>query len=184
MGRLVSDLLLLANLDEGRAPERAPLELVSIAGAVDRGRRHHPARAGRIELVAAEPVEVIGDAVQLRQVIDNLLANVHAHTPEGTPAQVAVRAAGGAALIEVSDHGPGLGEEGMRRAFERFFRADSSRARTGGGGSGLGLAIVRAIAVAHGGSAAASKAPEGGAMITVTLPLSAPAPGDSGIAAR
>ena len=70
----------------------------------------------------------------------------------------------------MTDHGAGLGEEGMRRAFERFFRADSSRARTGGGGSGLGLAIVRAIAVAHGGSAAASEAPAGGVIVSRHAP--------------
>jgi two-component system OmpR family sensor kinase len=173
MARLVSDLLLLANLDEGRPPERAPVELVSLAAqSVEAARTIRP--GWPIGLVAAEPVEVIGDAVQLRQVIDNLLANVHAHTPEGTEATVAVRSSGATAVVEVTDHGPGLGEEGMRRAFERFFRADASRARAGGGGAGLGLAIVRAIAVAHGGSAAASEAPAGGLMIAVSLPLARP----------
>ena len=132
----------------------------------------------RIDLVASEPVEVIGDEAQLRQVVDNLLANVHAHTPDGTPAEVAVRAAGQDAVIEVTDHGPGLGEQGMRMAFERFFRADSSRARTGSGGSGLGLAIVRAIAVAHGGSATASEGPSGGARFTIRLPLAGLAGGE------
>ncbi len=170
MGRLVADLLLLANLDEGRQPERAPVELVSLAAqSIEAATTIRPGR--EINLVATEPVEVIGDEAQLRQILDNLLANIEAHTPDGTEAEVAVRADGQAAVIEVTDNGPGLGEEGIRRAFERFFRADSSRARTGGGGSGLGLAIVRAIAVAHGGSAEASGAPGGGARFSIRLPL-------------
>jgi len=177
MARLVSDLLLLANLDEGRTPERSPVELVAVAAeAIEAAMTIRPGR--RIDLVASEPVEVIGDEAQLRQVVDNLLANVHAHTPDGTPAEVAVRAAGQDAVIEVTDHGPGLGEQGMRMAFERFFRADSSRARTGSGGSGLGLAIVRAIAVAHGGSATASEGPSGGARFTIRLPLAGLAGGE------
>ena len=177
MGRLVSDLLLLAKLDEGRTPERAPVELVSVAAeSIEAATTIRP--GWPLRLVASEPVEVIGDETQLRQVFDNLLANVQSHTPEGTEAQVVVRAAGDFAEIEVTDHGPGLGEEDMRRAFERFFRTDSSRARTSSGGSGLGLAIVRAIAVAHGGSAVASRPPAGGASFTIRLPLASPPDSD------
>jgi two-component system OmpR family sensor kinase len=179
MGRLVSDLLLLANLDEGRAPERVPVELVSVAAqSIEAATTIRP--GWPIVLVAREPVEVIGDGTQLRQVLDNLLANVHAHTPDGTEAEVVVRGSGGEAEIEVTDHGPGMADADMHRAFERFFRTDSSRARTSSGGSGLGLAIVRAIAVAHGGSATASRPPGGGARFTIRLPRSSQPDGESG----
>lgn len=168
MGRLVSDLMLLASLDEGRPIEMHPVELVSIcADAV------HAARAvgaeWPLELVAAEPVEVLGDATRLRQVVDNLLSNVRVHTPAGTTASVTVTRSGAVALIEVADHGPGLEGEARERVFERFFREDASRTRASGG-AGLGLAIVRAIAEAHGGSVQMTKTPGGGATFSVRLP--------------
>ncbi|MGO9198236.1 MAG: sensor histidine kinase [Acidimicrobiales bacterium] len=174
MSRLVSDLMLLANLDEGRPLDRHPVELVALcADAV------HAAEAvgaeWPLELVATEPVEVSGDEARLRQVVDNLLSNVRAHTPPGTVGSVRVTRGGGDAVIEVSDHGPGLGAEGQRRVFERFFREDTSRARASGG-AGLGLAIVQAIVQAHGGSVEAQVTPGGGATFVVRLPA---APGDS-----
>jgi two-component system, OmpR family, sensor kinase len=54
-------------------------------------------------------------------------------------------------IISVSDNGPGLSDSDQERIFERFFRADPSRARTSGEGSGLGLSIVDAVMKAHGG---------------------------------
>jgi two-component system OmpR family sensor kinase len=168
MSRLVADLMLLANLDEGRPLERHPIEVVSIcADAV------HAAQAvgagWPLELVASEPAEVIGDATRLRQVVDNLLANVRAHTPAGTAATVRVRQGDDEVVIEVADHGPGLGPAVRERVFERFYREDTSRARVSGG-SGLGLAIVRAIAEAHGGSVEAVETPGGGTTVLVRLP--------------
>ena len=103
-----------------------------------------------VQFWAARPVEVTGDKDRLRQVLDNLLANVRAHTPPGTTATVHVDLVGDQAQIEVRDTGPGMPDEDARRVFERFYRADPARARTGGG-SGLGLSIVAAIVAAHGG---------------------------------
>ncbi|MHB8457383.1 MAG: sensor histidine kinase, partial [Acidimicrobiales bacterium] len=122
-----------------------------------------------VTLVATEPVEVQGDEVRLRQVVDNLLANLRAHTPPGTSASVTVSRSGGEAVIEVADHGPGLGAEGRLHVFERFFRLDTSRARASGG-AGLGLAIVEAIVQADGGRVEASETDGGGATFTVRLP--------------
>ena len=79
---------------------------------------------------ATRPVEVIGDKDRLRQVLDNLLANVRAHTPAGTTATVRVDQVGDQAEIEVRDTGPGMPDEEARRVFERFYRADPARART------------------------------------------------------
>jgi two-component system OmpR family sensor kinase len=84
-------------------------------------------------------------------VIDNLLANVRAHTPQGTSATVSVSADESGAVLKVVDTGPGLSDEAVARVFERFYRADPSRSRQNGG-AGLGLAIVAAIVAAHGGS--------------------------------
>jgi hypothetical protein len=122
-----------------------------------------------VRLDASHTVEVTGDATRLRQVVDNLLANVRAHTPRGTTATVRVGAREGLGVIEVADNGPGFPAETGAQVFERFYRADPSRSRQNGG-AGLGLAIVAAIVAAHGGTVAATATPGGGATFTVWLP--------------
>jgi len=171
MGDLVQDLLLLARLDEGRTPERKPVELVGLAAeAVDAAMAVGPAWPVRLD--AAQPAEVVGDRTQLRQVIDNLLANVRTHTPAGTAAVVAVAIDGADVVVTVTDGGPGLSEEQRDKVFERFYRAEESRSRQQGAGSGLGLAIVAAIVEAHGGTVAVTAPADGGAQFTVRLPRS------------
>ena len=129
MDRLVNDLLTLARLDEGVPMETAPVELVSLASdAVRTATAVGP--EWPVQFWAARPVEVIGDKDRLRQVLDNLLANVRAHTPSGTSATVHVDQFGDQALIEVRDTGPGMPDEDARRVFERFYRADQARSRT------------------------------------------------------
>ena len=168
MSVLVEDLLLLARLDDGRPLEREPVELDEVVGeAVETAQAVDPDRA--IEL-HAEPATVLGDRVRLRQIVDNLLANVRAHTPPGTPASVSVTRRNGSAEISVTDAGPGLDEEDLEHLFERFYRADPSRARASGG-VGLGLAIVAAVAEAHGGTASASSRPGEGTTVAIALPL-------------
>jgi two-component system OmpR family sensor kinase len=179
MGLLVEDLLLLARLDQGRPLERQAVDLVAVAG---------DALADLSAIDSARPVTfehpdhlvVTGDEARLRQVAGNLVANARIHTPAGSAVHVRVRAFDGQAILEVADEGPGLppGEEG--KVFERFYRADSARARTGPsggdggnvGGTGLGLSIVAAIVAAHGGTVHAGSPPNGrGAYFMVALPL-------------
>lgn len=170
MSLLVDDLLLLARLDEGRPLEREPVDLAAVVQeAVDAARVVEPER--RIDL-AVEPTTVLGDAARLRQVLDNLLANARAHTPARRPVSVALRPNHGRATLTVADQGPGLSEEQAARVFERFYRADSSRARASGG-SGLGLSIVSAVIEAHGGTAQVRPTPGGGATFVIALPLAA-----------
>ena len=109
---------------------------------------------------------------KLRQVLDNLLANARAHTPADTTVSVELRRGDGHATLAVADHGPGLTEEQAARVFERFYRADSSRARASGG-VGLGLSIVAAVTEAHGGTAEVRPTPGGGATFVITLPRGA-----------
>ncbi len=170
MSLLVDDLLLLARLDDGRPLEREPVQLDEVVGeAVETAQAVDPERA--IEL-HAEPATVLGDRDRLRQIVDNLLANVRAHTPPDTPASVSVARSNGSAEIAVTDAGPGLDEEHLAHLFERFYRADPSRARASGG-VGLGLAIVAAVAEAHGGTVSASSRPGEGTTIAIALPLAA-----------
>jgi two-component system OmpR family sensor kinase len=93
---------------------------------------------------------------------------------------VRVGESGPDALIEVIDRGPGMSADDAARAFERFYRADPSRARESGG-AGLGLAIVAAITEAHGGRVEVQTAPGAGATFRIWLPRAgapqpAPAP--------
>jgi two-component system, OmpR family, sensor kinase len=168
MARLVEDLLLLARLDEHQAIAVEPVELVGlVAEAVETARTVGP--AWPVTFRAEEAVEVMGDWGALRQVVDNLLANVRAHTPIGTAASVLVGREGSEAFIEVADAGPGISEQQAAAVFERFFRADPSRSRETGG-AGLGLAIVATILRAHGGRVTAGSRPGGGALFRVVLP--------------
>jgi two-component system OmpR family sensor kinase len=118
------------------------------------------------------PTLVPGDEARLRQVLTNLLSNAVTHTPAGTPVQISVGYRNDHRLgaVEVRDHGPGVDPANARKVFERFYRADPSRGRTGGGGNGLGLAIVAAIVNAHKGRIGVSQTPGGGATFVVELP--------------
>ena len=172
MGLLVEDLLLLARLDQQRPLDQAPVDLLELAGdAVQDAQAVDPSRTVELEVVAAGPAPVVlGDAARLRQVFGNLAANALTHTPAGTPVQLRVSTSTDTATVEVIDHGPGISEQDRSRVFERFFRADTSRARASGG-SGLGLSIVAALVKAHQGSVTVEETPGGGATFRVALPL-------------
>jgi two-component system OmpR family sensor kinase len=114
---------------------------------------------------------VLGDESRLRQVLGNLMTNALTHTPAGTQVTVGVATEPGWAVLSVRDQGPGLAPQDAQRAFERFYRADSSRTRSHRGGSGLGLSIVAALTAAHGGVAELDTAPGAGAVFRIRLPL-------------
>ena len=169
MGVMVDELLRLARLGEGRAPERKPVDLVRIvADAVSDAGVEDPGRAIAVDAPAA--LVVTGDEAQLRQVAANLVGNTLRHTPAGTPVAVGLREANGWAELEVADEGPGMSPDDAARAFEPFYRADKSRARETGG-TGLGLAIVAAIVEEHAGTVTVETAPGAGARFLVRLPL-------------
>ncbi len=172
MGLLVEDLLLLARLDQQRPLERAPVDMLELAGdAVHDAQAVDPARSIELEVVPGGPApHVLGDATRLRQVVSNLVANALTHTPAETPVQVRVRSTGGEAVVEVIDHGSGIAPEDRERVFERFYRADTSRTRASGG-SGLGLSIVAALVAAHHGSVDVHETSGGGATFRVAVPL-------------
>ena len=168
MGVLVEDLLLLTRLDQGRPLDNVPVDLGALAtDAVEAAATIDPARP--VSLHVEGSVEVTGDRDRLRQVVDNLLANVRTHTPPGAPASVLVAVQGATAVLEVADSGPGIDPVDGQRLFERFYRADPSRSRDRGG-SGLGLSIVAAIVAAHGGRVSATNRPGGGAIFRAEVP--------------
>jgi two-component system OmpR family sensor kinase len=166
MSGLVEDLLLLARLDEGRPLEREPVDLKDVVSeAVDTARAVEPQRS--IDCTLDDAV-VTGDRDRLRQLVDNLLANVRAHASPDASVDVTLERAGSRVRLSVADSGPGMTEEQAGHVFERFYRADPSRARVAGG-AGLGLAIVSAVAEAHDGTVSATGG--AGATFTIDLPL-------------
>src|SRR5580658_4513944 len=166
MSRLVDDMLRLARLDQHPDQRRDLVDLTALVGkCVERAQVADPARTWQAEI---EPgLAVAGDEEQLSRAVDNLLANVQTHTPEGTVATVTARQDGsGRIMVEVTDDGPGVPADKLPRIFDRFYRAGGSR-RTG---SGLGLAIVSQIAAAHQGVAMAAANYPHGLRMTLTLP--------------
>jgi two-component system, OmpR family, sensor kinase len=169
MARLVEDLLVLARFDEQPPLESELVELVGLVmESVQTARMMGP--EWPIAFEAGDVVEVMGDPVALRQVVDNLLKNVRAHTPAGTATIVRVAQVDDRAVIEVEDDGPGLDDDDVALVFERFFRSDPSRSRHTGG-AGLGLAIVASIVNAHGGAVEVGRGESGGALFRVVLQL-------------
>lgn len=167
-GRLVEDLLALARLDREIGMSRADLDIGSLVADIAEDSRVSTGRDVRSKVPG--PVMVNGDAVWLRQAIENLVSNAVANAPGPSPIEVVVRREADKALVLVVDHGPGIPEPERERVFDRFARPDSARDRTHGG-AGLGLAIVREVVLSHGGEVAILETPGGGATVEVALPL-------------
>jgi len=118
------------------------------------------------------PPVVLGDENRIRQVVANLLANARRYTPDDSAIElsVGVDTRAGMGWIAVIDHGEGIPDPLKDQIFQRFWRADTSRARETGG-SGLGLSIVASIVDALHGTVVVSDTPGGGATFRVAFPL-------------
>jgi two-component system, OmpR family, sensor kinase len=177
MTELVDELLLLARLDAGRTLSTGPVDLTRLLiDATSDARVAATDHKWLLELPET-PLVIRGDEQRLRQVLTNLLSNAARHTPAGTIVTVAVRSAPGparrdrgAAVITVTDNGPGIPAELQPDIFERFVRGDTSRSHAAGS-SGLGLAIVHAVTAAHGGTASVTSQP-GETRFVIELPVS------------
>ena len=121
--------------------------------------------------VEAGALELDADELRLAQVFQNLLTNAAKFTPPGGSIQVRAYEAGGAAVVEVEDDGPGIAEDLLPVIFEPFVQGQRVMERSQGG-LGVGLALVRSLVSLHGGEvSAAVNAPDPGTRFTVTLPL-------------
>lgn len=169
--RLVDDLLDLSRLEAGGwAAEREEVVLSDVVGEA-RQLIEIPDDSKRTVSVEGEAM-VLGDRAGLVQVFRNLFENSVRHTRPGGTIRVAIQPdeAAGVARIEVVDDGEGIPMRSLPRIFERFYRADSSRARDAGG-TGLGLAIVKHLVSAMDGEVEAESALGRGTTIRLTLPL-------------
>ncbi len=171
--RLVSDLQELALAEAGQLTlVRQPTSLAAIVEQAV-GMLSPQADAAGVKLVVDVPADlplVNVDPGRIGQVLRNLLNNAFAHTPAGGQITVAARADRREVTVSVSDTGTGIGPADLPFVFDRFYRADKSRARQTGG-AGLGLAIVKQLILAHGGSLDVTSEPGRGSTFTFSLAI-------------
>jgi signal transduction histidine kinase len=175
MTELVDTLLTLARVDEGRVPlHREPADLREIVEET-RETAELLAEPARLTLevdVPPDPVVAPVDRSRIRQLLLNLLTNAVKYTPPGGRVRLRLDSAPGWAVLNVADTGIGIAPGDLPLIFDRFWRADIARTRTGErAGAGLGLAICKWIAQAHGGSIEVHSRPGRGTAFTVKLPL-------------
>ena len=172
---IVGDLLDVARLEGGG--ETLSMRTVSVEELFRRVLdRHGPAiRQKQIQVtvdVAPEAADVTGDVNRLEQALQNLASNAIRHLPVGGSMMLRADADRRTVRLAVQDSGPGIAAEHLPHIFDRFYKADASRAGTAvASGSGLGLSIVKAIVEKHGGEVRAANAPGGGAVFEVLLPI-------------
>ncbi len=173
--RLVNDLLVLSRADsQALTLHREWFDIAGLARACahDLGA---PAAAHRVSLIVDGPATLVhADHDRIRQVLFNLLDNAIRFSPPGAPVRVTVTSAPDGVTVSVQDNGPGIPAADQARVFERFYRADKSRARDlrGAAGAGLGLAIAQALIQAHGGQIALDSREGQGTTVRFTLPAS------------
>jgi signal transduction histidine kinase len=168
---LAGRLLAIEQLATAEVLEAEPLEAGQFLE--DIGRRWATA-APRTWVVDAAPVGLLlADVRRLEEAVDALVENALRFTRPQDVIRLSVRADGGVAVIEVADSGPGIPVDDRSRVFDRFFHRHPRGEEPG---TGLGLALVAAVAAAHLGTAQAGSAPEGGALLTLRIPLHAGPP--------
>jgi two-component system phosphate regulon sensor histidine kinase PhoR len=171
MQRIVDDLLDLSRIESGGwVPNPVLLDAESFIQDVFTGLRDASEAKGIALQVRVDPStkEIFADRTALRQILSNLLENAVRYTSQGS-VTVSTEPAQGGVNISLSDTGTGIPSEHLPRIFERFYRADSGRARESGG-TGLGLAIVRHLVEAHGGKVEAESTAGRGTTMRVFLP--------------
>jgi len=173
LSSIVTDLLTLSRLESERTKaEGTPFDLRKIVLASARvfmpmGQEHGIAVETQ---VTDTPIDIMGDAEAIRQVISNLLDNAIKYTSEGGRIWVRLEVRDGHAVVEVQDTGIGIARRDQDRIFERSYRVDKARSRELGG-TGLGLSIVKHIAITHGGHVSVNSTPGAGSTFRVFLPL-------------
>ncbi len=170
MARMVTQLLILARTDASATLTREPLLVVDIVDDVCRKARPADSKLN-LEYRELDPVEdavVLGNADYLKQLFLILLENAFKYTPEGGKVEVIGTLNEDTVAITVADTGIGIAESDRSRVFDRFYRADNARFRSG---MGLGLSIAQSVAEQHGGTITLESTVGQGSRFTVILPL-------------
>lgn len=171
LSRLVNDLLTLQRIEneEAHAGELARVDLREIAqNVVDTLHPILEEREANVQIVGEAP-DVLGNADRLQEALTNLVENASRFIEPGGHIVIELSGLHGNSVIQVKDDGTGFGDIDPSLLFDRFYRADTSRARNTGG-TGLGLAIVKSIIEAHDGTVEAVNLPEGGANFIIAIP--------------
>jgi signal transduction histidine kinase len=173
LNRLVDDLQELAMAEAGQL--KLVFQPVDIREVVEKavGSLESQAKDKEVNLVADLPDDlplVETDAERLGQVLRNLLKNAIINTPPGGEIIIQARTIDSKVEVSVQDNGMGISADHLPYVFERFYRADQSRARTTGG-AGLGLAIVKQLVEAQGGQVAIDSQINAGTRVTFTSPI-------------
>ena len=185
MTELVESLLTLARADEGRAPlavEESDLrdlmgDVVETAGMLGEG-----VGITVTSRMPDHPVRLAVDRQRIREMLLNLVTNAIKYTPQGGAIDLTLSEQDDAVSLTVRDTGIGIAPGDLPHIFERFWRADPARSRTGDRpGTGLGLAITKWIAEAHGGSITVQSRPGRGTVFAVRLPRSGVPAAASGV---
>lgn len=158
LARMVSDMLYLAKMEHGITLPNA--ERIEVAEEVAALFEFYDALAEDkgVRLQQRGSARITGDRLMLRRALSNLLSNALRHTPAGKGIVVEIAPRADAVAVVVENEGETIRPELLPSLFDRFFRADKSRARPDSDGAGLGLAITQAIMAAHGGSVAVESA--------------------------
>ena len=174
MTEMVESLLTLARADEGRAPlavEESDLRDLLSDVAETAGMLGESVGVMVTSDMPAAPVRLAVDRHRIREMLLNLVTNAIKYTPQGGTIGLTLADHDDAVSFTVVDTGIGIAAGDLPHIFERFWRADPARSRTGDRpGTGLGLAITKWIAEAHGGSITVQSRPGRGTIFTVRLP--------------
>lgn len=178
LARIVYDMLFLAQV--GHPSARASFTTVSLAQEAERVMELFAlsAEEKHLSLTLSGNAQVQGDRLMIQRALSNLLSNAIRHSPEGGCIPLRVEACANTVSLSVSNAGPGIDAHHLPHVFERFYRADSSRARTEGG-TGLGLAIVQSIMTLHQGLADVHSQPGGFTLFRLVFPRPCGAPTDT-----
>src|SRR5436190_4130972 len=172
LDRIVSELLKLSRI-ETQTPEMPPSSIDAGATARELGpvyqRRAADCSIAFQAEIAAEPLPVRIDELQLKQLLTNLLDNALQFTPAGRSVRLSAKLQGASVELTVWDEGTGIDPELLPKVFDRFFTTESPR--TGNRGTGLGLAIAKSIAHANGGRISVQSDLGRGTTFTVIFPL-------------
>ncbi len=175
LNQLIGRLLTVARLESGAELQRSPVRLAEIVSEIAKDAAFEAQyRNCAVDCVIADECTVLGDASLLHSAIENVVRNATRYTAEGTDVLVRLgqepSAAGPEAAVRVTDSGPGVPEDALKKLFRPFYRIDDARGR-GTGGVGLGLAITDRAVRLHGGTVSAINRPQGGLMVEIRLPL-------------
>ncbi|WP_329173124.1 HAMP domain-containing histidine kinase [Streptomyces decoyicus] len=168
---LVNDLIELARDEEPQPLVEQVRPAALLEHAVGAAREHWPEITFSIAIApSAAGLTIPGVPPRLSRLLSNLLDNAAKFSPPGGPVEAELTFASGALDLTVRDHGPGIAADDLPHVFDRFYRAKTARALPG---SGLGLAMARQIARAHGAELTAERAPGGGALFRLRVPVAA-----------